>query len=81
MTNWTPSQLLEATGTVVQTFIAPILAYAAYVLRDVRQELRTLNGRLIKVETWKDMHDHADERLHGELDARLEHLERRRTRP
>lgn len=76
MLDW--MQVIDAMGVVARTFIAPILAYAAYVLRDIRTELRTLNGRMTRVEAWKEAHDDLDERLHLEYDRRLHVLERMR---
>lgn len=51
--------------------LASIVGVANY-LRSIRNELRKLNGRLIKIEEWSIMHDKADEAAHGALRREIE---------
>ena len=37
----------------VQVFIIPVLTYVGYTVREVRRELRELNGRTTRLEEWK----------------------------
>ena len=38
----------------IQTLAVPILAYGSWVLRDLRNQVRQMNGRVIRLEQWKD---------------------------
>ena len=58
-----------------QTFIVPVLGYAAFMLRGIRGELRALNGRMIDMERWRMDHDKTDEHHHAEVGRRLDRLE------
>jgi hypothetical protein len=40
--------------------VVPAIGYGAYVLRDIRDNLRTLNGRVGKSEQWQHDHDARD---------------------
>lgn len=78
---------------MVQTVIAPLIAYAAWQFRRLGQriqetrselgikmdattaELRTLNGRMIRIEEWRHGHDQSDDRIHHEMERRLGRLE------
>ena len=46
---------------VVQVFLIPLLAYCTYVLRDINNQLRVLNGRIIRVESWREGHEKLDD--------------------
>ena len=61
-----------------QVLIVPAVSAAAIYLRrlsvgidGVKEELHTLNGRLIKLETWKSDHHDVDESRHNELSERI----------
>lgn len=49
------------------------------VLVNVYQEVRRTNGRLIRLEAWKDSHEKQDEDRHKEVVGRLASLQGRRT--
>jgi len=61
------------TLAVLQYAVAPLLAYGTWVLRDIRTQLRFLNGRMIDMERWRTDHDKTDDerfdRLHDDLRA------------
>ena len=57
---------------ITQTLIlASILGVANY-LRSTRNELRGLNGRLIKMEEWRTLHGKEDEEIHAALRREIE---------
>jgi hypothetical protein len=56
---------------LTETLLVPLLGYGAYVLRGIRNELRSLNGRLIHMEAWRDQHDKQDDDRHHDLLRRL----------
>jgi TolA-binding protein len=60
-----------------ERLVVPILGYGAYILRDIRNQLRAMNGRLMKMEEWRELHHEQDERFHQETAARVTYLERR----
>lgn len=51
---------------VAQTLLVPIFGFGTYVLRGINQELRKLNGRVIRMEQWqKDHESHDKDRFDG----------------
>jgi len=59
------------------TWVAsPAVLYGTWVLRDIRNQLRILNGRMIRVETWRDEHEKLDDERHRENVRRLEEITR-----
>ena len=53
-----------------QCLISPVIGYGVYVLTGIRGELRTLNGRMIRMEQWKTDHEDSDNRRLAKLEAR-----------
>ena len=51
----------------LQTLVLPLMSYGVKVLWDIRKQLQTLNGRLVKLEQWKE--DHKEQE-----DKNLEHI-------
>jgi len=58
----------------VQVFLIPLLGYAAWVLRDINEQLKALNGRIIRVETWKEGHEKLDDTRFGTVKAALQYF-------
>lgn len=68
------SDIFRSLLGIIDKLIVPILGYVAYVQREIRNELRALNGRMIKQEQWSHDHDKLDtERFMG-LKRELERL-------
>ena len=65
----TPADLSNLLSTL-QSLAVPMLGYGVKVLWDIRSQLQTLNGRMGKLEQWKE--DHKDQE-----DRNIEHLEKR----
>jgi hypothetical protein len=64
-------QLAKDIGTILSQFIVPLIGYGAYVLRDIRQDLRRLSDATIRHNEWREMHEkETHPRLDGEI-ARL----------
>ena len=57
----------------LQTIVVPIVGYGAFMLKGIRDEFRKLNGRLGRLEQWKE--DHV-EQTHEALQRDLDRLER-----
>lgn len=57
----------------IQAIVAPVVGYGVYVLKGVRDEFRKLNGRLGRIEQWKE--DHVDQ-THEALQRDIDRLER-----
>ena len=64
---------LAKLSPVIQAIVAPVVGYGVYVLKGVRDEFRRLNGRLGRLEQWKE--DHVDQ-THEALQRDLDRLER-----
>ena len=58
--------------TLFQIIIVPTVIYGVNVLREIRSQLTTLNGRMIKQEQWSDGHEKLDQER---LDAVADRLE------
>lgn len=58
---------------IVQVFLIPLLAYCAWVLRDINNQLRALNGRIIRVESWKEGHEKLDDTRFEAISVILQH--------
>lgn len=62
---------LQGLTLILQYGVLPLMAYVTWVLRDIRDQLRTMNGRMIDMERWRQDHDVRDderfERLHDDL--------------
>ena len=63
---------------LLQGLLVPVLGYGAWILRDIRNQLRTLNGRMIKIEEWRELHDKQDDERHRDLTTQLGRLSDRR---
>ena len=77
-----PSAVTEARDWLglLQGLLVPVLGYGAWILRDIRNQLRTLNGRMIKIEEWRGAHDKQDDERHEDLTAHVDRLSDRRWR-
>ena len=64
---------LARLSTLIQVIVAPVIGYGVVVLKGVRDEFRRLNGRLGRLEQWKE--DHVDQ-THEALQRDLDRLER-----
>ena len=53
------AELKEAIG-LLQGFVVPILGYGIYFLNDIREQLRRLNGRVTRLESWTNEHEKLD---------------------
>ena len=62
----TPTDLLNLLSTL-QSLVVPIIGYGVKVLWDIRAQLQTLNGRMGKLEQWRDDHKEQEE-------TNMEHL-------
>ena len=62
----------DFTIKVFQTVLLPLIGYITWVLRDIRAQLSVLNGRLIKLETWKEEHKKQDDDRHEDLSRRVD---------
>lgn len=51
---------LTALVSTLQTLVVPALGYGLKLLWDIREHLRVLNGRVIKLETWSEGHEELD---------------------
>lgn len=59
---------------VIDKLILPIVAYGTFILRDIRHELRELNGRMIKMEEWQGMHEKLDDERYYNLTSRIDNI-------
>lgn len=58
---------------VFNTIANIVLLYLAW---QIYGEVRKTNGRLIKLETWQNIHEKADDDRHREISQRLDALSR-----
>ena len=61
---------------LLDKLVLPLIGYGAWVLRDIRDHLRILNGRLTRAEQWGVDHEKQDEERFTML--RQEHMMIRR---
>ena len=54
------TELKEALA-LLQGVVVPILGYGIYLLTDIRNQLRTLNGRVTRLEAWTSSHEKLDD--------------------
>lgn len=52
---------LQSILSVIQILIIPVVGYGVRVLKDIRDEFRALNGRMTRIEQWRDDHIDADD--------------------
>ena len=64
----------------LDSLVVPLLGYGLFVMRGIREELRKLNGRVIRIEQWSHDHDEADEKAFAQIRRDLDkiHIPRRR---
>ena len=62
---------------LIQVVIVPVTGYGAWVLRDIRDQLRRMNGRVLVSETWREDHTKQDDERHRKLEADMERLDQR----
>ncbi len=60
--------------TVVQVLIVPIAGYWAFVLRDMRDRIGAQNGRLGRMEEWRDSHEKLDDERHNSTNTAIDWL-------
>ena len=48
--------------STLQTLAVPMLGYGVKVLWDIRKQLQTLNGRMGRLEQWKEDHKEQEEK-------------------
>lgn len=46
---------------IFRALALPAIGYVAYVVRDIRNELRAINGRLGRMEQWREDHEKRDD--------------------
>lgn len=61
----------DFTIRIVEILLVPILTYGAYILRDIRNEMRRMNGRMVSMEVWRTMHDKQDDERHHDVITRI----------
>lgn len=66
---------LDGLYKFVQTIVVPILGYGAYILRDIRHQLRTINGRVMKLEAWTTAHEKIDDDRTKALKRELDQIQ------
>lgn len=59
---------------IVQTIGIPLLGYGAYLLRDIRDELRRLNGRVVRLEQWREDHEIFADRARAEINREFDRI-------
>lgn len=68
--------LLDNVYKFIQTILLPLLGYGAYVLRDIRNQLQAMNGRLLKSEAWMKAHEKLDDDRFSGIKRELDQLQR-----
>lgn len=69
-------QTIKEISNIVSQLLVPLIAYGAYILRDIRGELRRLSDTLIEVNSWRAAHDRRDDERHQQLERELHRLQR-----
>lgn len=59
---------------LVNLVVVPALVYGGTVLRDIREQLKIQNGRLVAAETWRVFHDKSDDERHSQIRSEMSHL-------
>ena len=58
--------------------LSPVLGgWAIYLLRQVLSQLRFLNGRMTRTETWQEDHNRQDDIQFARINRELDHLQQR----
>lgn len=55
------------------TLLVPAIGYGVKLLWDIREHLRMLNGRVTRMEAWKEGHEQLDEERRDALRNELHH--------
>lgn len=66
------NDLNELAG-IFRALALPAIGYVAYVVRDIRNELRRINGRLGRMEQWRDDHEKHDDNRFSQLEWTRRH--------
>lgn len=62
---------------VIQIIAVPLLGYGAKVLQDIRRELRQMNGRITRLEEWKEGHEKFSSTIIEQFQREFNRLNRR----
>jgi len=80
---------LQTIVQLVQLIAAPLIAYGAFILTDIRRQVRDIgerveelgaevakiNGRVIRAEQWQQSHEAFDQSQHARTTREIERLE------
>lgn len=73
----TPAEIVDAGIRAMQVVVVPVISYGAWVLKDIRDQLRAMNGRLLTMEQWRADHDKQDDHRHDTVQRDVDRLRER----
>ena len=76
----TPADISNLLSTL-QSLAVPLIGYGVKVLWDIRQQLQTLNGRMGRLEQWRDDHKEQEEKNIRHLEQLIESCPAKRDLP
>lgn len=73
----TGHDLFDTALRLWQVVVVPVAGWGAWVLTDIRNQLRTLNGRMLTMEQWRADHDKQDDHRHESVTRDVERIQER----
>lgn len=73
-------QIAKEIGDILSKLLVPIIGYVAWVLQDIRGELRRLSDAVLTLSAWKDSHDRQDDDRHQYLQREMARMRDRHER-
>lgn len=65
---------IQEIANLIAKLAVPLLGYGAYILRDIREEIRKLRESLLVLETQREAHQRQDDERHETVRRELEGL-------